>query len=77
MKGVKKGTVIILGILFFLFFIIGCGGNNSEPTENEGEKVSKELTVAISSDVMNWERVNFPGGDSRFVWSQIFETLVH
>ncbi|UNC93920.1 ABC transporter substrate-binding protein [Candidatus Contubernalis alkalaceticus] len=25
---------------------------------------------------MTWERVNFPGGDSRFVWSQIFETLV-
>lgn len=30
----------------------------------------------MSSDVNNWDLVRFPDGDARFVWSQIYETLV-
>ena len=41
------------------------------------EEVSKqELVVGISTDVDNWYLDKFPGGDARFVWSQVYETLV-
>lgn len=37
---------------------------------------SRELTVGISTDVNNWYLDKFPDGDGRFVWSQVYETLV-
>ena len=41
------------------------------------EEVSKqELVVGISTDVDNWYLDKFPYGDARFVWSQVYETLV-
>ncbi|MCW3138379.1 MAG: ABC transporter substrate-binding protein [Methanophagales archaeon] len=40
----------------------------------EGSK--QELMVGISTDVDNWYLDNFPYGDARFVWSQVYETLV-
>jgi peptide/nickel transport system substrate-binding protein len=37
---------------------------------------SQELVIGISSDVSNWYFDKFADGDARFVWSQIYETLV-
>ncbi|MCL0066353.1 ABC transporter substrate-binding protein [Thermodesulfovibrionales bacterium] len=42
----------------------------------EAKVVRQELTVGISTDVEHWFLDKFPGGDARFVWSQIYETLV-
>ncbi len=81
----KKGTpgIILIGVMACLMMvgITGCGDappdSSPEPGGNDtGESVAQEITVAISTDVQNWDRVNFPGGDSRFVWSQVYETLV-
>jgi len=44
---------------------------------NPPEEVPKqELVVGISTDVDNWYLDKFPYGDARFVWSQVYETLV-
>ncbi len=41
------------------------------------EEVSKqELVVGMSTDVDNWYLDKFPYGDARFVWSEVYETLV-
>lgn len=37
---------------------------------------SQDLVVGISSDVNNWYLDKFADGDARFVWSQVYETLV-
>jgi len=48
----------------------GCGRS---PQQQPGESL---LRVGISTDVKNWFLAEFPDGDSRFVWSQVYETLV-
>ncbi|MBN1109240.1 MAG: hypothetical protein JXA45_00620 [Methanomassiliicoccales archaeon] len=35
-----------------------------------------ELRIAISSDVNSWYLTAFPDGDARYVWAQVFETLI-
>ncbi|KJS18330.1 MAG: ABC transporter substrate-binding protein [Peptococcaceae bacterium BRH_c4b] len=72
----KMAKVVILFILAAAV-LSGCGGqNNKSGAEKPGEKSVKQLNVAISGDVNNWDLVKFPDGDARFVWSQIYETLV-
>jgi len=34
------------------------------------------LKLAIGTDINTWDIVKFPDGDDRFVWLQIYETLV-
>ncbi|MBC7107708.1 MAG: ABC transporter substrate-binding protein [Methanomassiliicoccales archaeon] len=43
------------------------------PQEKENEDT---LIVAISSDVKNWYLTQFADGDARFVWAQIYGTLI-
>ena len=40
------------------------------------EVFKQELVVGMSTDVDNWYLDKFPYGDARFVWSQVYETLV-
>ena len=66
-----KISLIICIVLLSAIFS-GCAGQQAE----EVKAVQQEVTVGISTDVDNWCLDKFPGGDARFVWSQIFETLV-
>jgi peptide/nickel transport system substrate-binding protein len=56
--------------MVLFLFIAGCGGKN-DPGHS-----SNQITVAVSGDVLNWDLVKFPDGDTRFIWSQVYETLV-
>jgi peptide/nickel transport system substrate-binding protein len=58
-----------------LFVLASCGQTESQKVSKTGS-ANQELVVAVSSDVMNWDLEKFPDGDARFVWSQIYETLV-
>jgi len=65
-----------LGIIFGLFVCIlltlgGCSGGQQQSSAQE-----KVLKVAIGTDINTWDIVKFPDGDARFVWAQIYETLV-
>jgi peptide/nickel transport system substrate-binding protein len=63
-------NVLITCILIAAFLLIsGC-------VDSEEEATTTELTVGISTDVNNWYLSQFPDGDGRFVWSQVYETLV-
>ena len=48
--------------------LAGCGKGDDSPR-------SDSLRVGIGTDVRTWHFDQFPGGDSRFVWSQVYETL--
>lgn len=70
----KKLGNALLGCIIVGGILVGCmiAGCISPP-----EEVSKqELVVGISTDVDNWYLDKFPGGDTRFVWSQVYEPLV-
>lgn len=43
---------------------------------SQGKTNENTLVVAISSDVNNWYLDKFADGDARFVWAQVFGTLV-
>jgi len=57
--------------LAIVITLLGCGKNLAEKRQ-----VAQELAVAITTDVDNWYLAQFPEGDARFVWSQVYETLV-
>ena len=61
--------LIIGGIIATVILTAGC-------TTPQEDSATNELVVAISTDVNNWYLDKFPGGDARFVWSQVYETLV-
>jgi len=65
----KKWTILIL--VFSLICLPGC--SKSGPSVSQTDQV---LQIGIGTDVANWDIVQFPDGDARFVWSQIYETLV-
>jgi len=65
----KKWAVLIL--VFSLLCLPGC--YKSEPGVSQTDQM---LKIGIGTDVPNWDIVQFPDGDARFVWSQIYETLV-
>ncbi|MDH7578064.1 MAG: ABC transporter substrate-binding protein [Bacillota bacterium] len=64
----KRLCVLLCFAALFLFALGGCAGEEAKP-----EQV---LKVAIGTDINTWDIVQFPDGDARFVWSQIYETLV-
>jgi peptide/nickel transport system substrate-binding protein len=64
----KKFITFLL--VLALLCLPGCSASNSN------ESTAQILTVAIGTDVDNWDIAKFPDGDARFVWSQIYETLV-
>ena len=60
------GVVAILMITGASALFWGDDGNGDDQT----------LMVGISTDVNTWSYTDFPNGDGRFVWSQVYETLV-
>lgn len=77
----KKGFSVLTGII--LLFLIALGGCNTastpegvRPDTGPGDTPEQVLKVAIGSDINTWDIVQFPDGDARFVWAQIYETLV-
>ncbi|WP_027399028.1 ABC transporter substrate-binding protein [Anaerovorax odorimutans] len=67
----KKRICIFL--CFILCISIVFGGCDSEKQSKNNEQV---LKVGIGTDINTWDIVNFPDGDARFVWAQIYDTLV-
>ncbi|MEA2033195.1 MAG: ABC transporter substrate-binding protein, partial [Euryarchaeota archaeon] len=68
----EKKKKIVLLVCIVAGVALAVAGCISQP-----EEVSKqELVVGISTDVDNWYLDKFPGGDARFVWSQVYEPLV-
>ena len=65
----------ILSCIIMVFVLAGCGQSGSKGV-NTANSATQELVVAVSSDVLNWDLEKFPDGDARFVWSQVYETLV-
>ncbi|MCQ1535317.1 ABC transporter substrate-binding protein [Methanosarcina sp. KYL-1] len=74
----KLKFVLLTFMLFAVISASACIGGDEEGTAKgaDSEVSSQELTVGISTDVNNWYLDKFPDGDGRFVWSQIYETLV-
>jgi peptide/nickel transport system substrate-binding protein len=69
--------IIFCFILVFLFVSGGCNTQTGTLPEGEpGDKPEQVLTIAIGSDINTWDITQFPDGDARFVWAQIYETLV-
>lgn len=68
----RKNKLCII-LCFVLSTVIVLGGCSSQ---GEADKQEQILKVAIGTDVNTWDIVKFPDGDARFVWSQIYETLV-
>lgn len=62
----QKWPIVLL--MAALLCLPGCSKSKPHPAQ--------ALKVAIGTDVANWDIVQFPDGDARFVWSQIYETLV-
>jgi peptide/nickel transport system substrate-binding protein len=77
---IKTTARIAVLMLALCLTLTGCGGKDSSGGAKQAGSGSgatvRQLNVAISSDVVNWDLVKFPDGDARFVWSQIYETLV-
>ncbi len=63
----------ILFLAFMVCVILFAGGCGSK--EESGQQ-GQVLKVAVATDVNTWDIERFPDGDARFVWSQIYETLV-
>lgn len=57
-------VVVLMMVATSVIFLMG----------DKGEEDT--LVVAISSDVKNWYNKQFADGDARFVWSQIYGTLL-
>ncbi|AGL00373.1 ABC transporter substrate-binding protein [Desulfoscipio gibsoniae] len=74
----KYLLLLLLGCLLCVFIAAGCGGedDNDAAADRQDTSGQQQLIVAISTDVSNWDLDKFPEGDSRFPWSQIYETLV-
>ncbi len=68
-KRINLNALITCVFIVAFLLISGCVESKEEATTNE-------LTIGISTDVNNWYLSQFPDGDGRFVWSQIYETLV-
>ncbi len=66
----KKWMVCLIPLLCVVLTLGGCS------QEERAAKPEQVLKVAIGTDINTWDIVQFPDGDARFVWSQIYETLV-
>ena len=70
--------ILIICMLFAVIGASACIGEEKDGTAkgaDSGEN-SQELVVGIGTDVSNWYLDMFAAGDARFVWSQVYETLV-
>ncbi|MEN6348296.1 MAG: ABC transporter substrate-binding protein [Syntrophomonas sp.] len=65
----NRWMVLLIILLIATLAIGGCG----KQAQTEGQQV---LKVAIGTDINTWDIEKFPDGDARFVWAQIYETLV-
>ena len=86
----KKKITALLCLILAMLMVLGACGSNEVPKEDVQKSPAAEapaekpeeaqycdtLRVAISSDVSQWDIVVFPSGDGRFVWNQIYDTLV-
>jgi len=71
----KKPLTWLLACAMIVGLFAGCGKQTA--TQGGGSPNSAQvLTVAVASDVNTWDISQFPDGDARFVWAQIYETLV-
>ncbi|MFO7956286.1 MAG: ABC transporter substrate-binding protein [Candidatus Brocadiia bacterium] len=65
---------VLFAVLLGACLSVGLLAAGCEPA---GEAPPAEtLDVGIGTDVEHWSPREFPGGDARFVWCQVFETLV-
>ncbi len=70
--------ILLACILIAVIGASACIGEQKEGTAkaNSSGTNSHDLVVGISSDVNNWYLDKFADGDGRFVWAQVYETLV-
>ncbi|MDD2422559.1 MAG: ABC transporter substrate-binding protein, partial [Heliobacteriaceae bacterium] len=62
--------LLVFALVIAMALLAGCGAKEEAAVQEQ------VLTVAIGTDVDNWDISKFPDGDARFVWSQVYETLV-
>ena len=72
----KRKRLCILFCLALFFLIVPGGCTPQEESKTEQILLEQVLKVAIGTDINTWDIVQFPDGDARFIWSQIYETLV-
>ena len=68
----KLLVVVVIGVMVLLS---GCR-TRLKPSGEQPAQAAQQLTVAITTDVETWYLDKFPEGDARFVWAQVYETLV-
>jgi len=68
----KLLVVVVIGVTVLLS---GCR-TRLNPSGEQPAQAAQQLTVAITTDVETWYLDKFPEGDARFVWAQVYETLV-
>lgn len=66
----KTRWIVLLIVLLSVALALG-GCSKQGQTEKQ-----QELKVAIGTDINTWDITKFPDGDARFVWAQLYETLV-
>ncbi len=62
-----RSATVLAFVATLLLLTAGC----SQKTDD-----GAVIRIGIATDVENWYLEQFPEGDSRFVWSQVYETLV-
>ncbi len=68
-----RKNILILCLSFTLGVVLIVGGCGFQEEAGLEEQI---LQVAMGTDINTWDIDKFPDGDARFVWSQIYETLV-
>jgi peptide/nickel transport system substrate-binding protein len=68
----SKKRLCLLACVIFMSVLLISGCN----VKGEESKKDQVLNVAIGTDINTWNITKFPAGDARFVWAQIYETLV-
>lgn len=71
-RGADRAHVTVCCALALVLLLWGAGCDSG----TDAPLAESTLFVGISTDVANWSSREFPGGDARFVWSQVYETLV-
>jgi len=74
--GTGRAFVWLAGSVAIVLSLSSCVRQTSQAVVESGEGTRQELTIGISTDVESWYLDRFPDGDARFVWAQVYETLV-
>ncbi|MDD3268522.1 MAG: ABC transporter substrate-binding protein [Syntrophomonadaceae bacterium] len=74
----KTKLFLVLCTLLICMLIMGGCGQQAPNTKSGSQdaKTEQVLKVAIGTEINTWDIAQFPDGDARFVWSQLYETLV-